>query len=1068
MTVKTAAARALQERRKNRTLPSIEVPEVQEASLARALQGIQEHLRMYEGDSGAPKERFVTMAELENAGLLKADVKGKFAYISQSLEKDVAQAAGSTANPTLTDPVKKDTSRTSKAPSGGSGGSTGATATKSKLNDNSDVNFANPAKNDFLYYDGNTFTTFPLFKKNNVWVAGQTFEKALRLRELAAGPSAVEGLGYIWVKDDQTLWWTDSAGNETQLGTGAAGATFAALTDTTVTSITSGEIPKWNGSVWVNNTLAEAGIAAASHTHVIADVTDFTDNSTNWDTAYGWGDHSLAGYVDGSAYLPLAGGAMSGNITGIPELQGSASYVVLGAEDSVSAMPYAGYNIDMASAAASHLLTGAIAGVLYQNSGAIKWYSDGSQTAGTVSTPAMQIDSSTLTVNRGISLGSVVAASTVDVSDHIALYSTSYGLNITGGSLNLVAAGSNSLQVQNGQVNTRGTHRIQNANNTDYVDLSHDGTDFNIAGTLTTDINVTGITAIKLQKQSAATQMRLDFANELGQTRYLFGLTSLTTDDFFIGLFNDAGTYVGTPLYMDGLTGDVTFGFDVAVTGDVTGANLSISNWDTAYGWGDHASGGYATLAGNNAFTGNPTFTISSIADFSITRDSVGAAGIKFADSGGTTGYVGSTTANPFVVYDSAAAVLAYVSSGGSIYADGNFFPSNDATNYVSATRVANWQTAYGWGDHASAGYAVTNSAIGFGTLVGGVSNSVATVIDLLFVDNANIGATQNLNFFIDTDGNQTGLEFGWYHNANGTSGATKIMTLQEDGDLVGTGAISGFTNLNVSNWDTAYGWGDYHSGGVITAGYQIKSTNSHIRLFGTANADPLDNTYIDRNAGTVVRLLNYDDSAATFTTLMSISEAFALTFPGITSLVLPVEFTTPGGGSANWNTAYGWGDHALAGYATGGTADTSYYKTASESVTSSITLQNDDHLASMTLTAGKYYAVSGCVLVQSGPGGFKWNFSFTQTPQFYDVAFVGIYDSSGPGAEIGDKVSDGSADGAVSTVTSAVYAMQVTGVIKAHATLSGTCTLQWAQNVSNAVAAQLKDGSCLTFTQLN
>ena len=33
------------------------------------------------------------------------------------------------------------------------------------------------------------------------------------------------------------------------------------MTDVTITSIASGELLKWNGSAWVNNTLAEAGIA---------------------------------------------------------------------------------------------------------------------------------------------------------------------------------------------------------------------------------------------------------------------------------------------------------------------------------------------------------------------------------------------------------------------------------------------------------------------------------------------------------------------------------------------------------------------------------------------------------------------------------------------------------------------------------------------------------------------------------------------------------------------------------------------------------------------------------------
>tara|TARA_R110000796_G_scaffold59371_4_gene136848 strand:- start:22825 stop:27495 length:4671 start_codon:yes stop_codon:yes gene_type:complete len=45
--------------------------------------------------------------------------------------------------------------------------------------------------------------------------------------------------------------------------------------------------------------LSDIGAAASAHTHVIADVTDFTDNSSNWDTAFGWGDHALVGYLDG-------------------------------------------------------------------------------------------------------------------------------------------------------------------------------------------------------------------------------------------------------------------------------------------------------------------------------------------------------------------------------------------------------------------------------------------------------------------------------------------------------------------------------------------------------------------------------------------------------------------------------------------------------------------------------------------------------------------------------------------------------------------------------------------------
>lgn len=55
--------------------------------------------------------------------------------------------------------------------------------------------------------------------------------------------------------------------------------TLADLSDVTITSIASGEILKWNGSAWVNNTLAEAGIAAASHAHSIENLEEISLSS---------------------------------------------------------------------------------------------------------------------------------------------------------------------------------------------------------------------------------------------------------------------------------------------------------------------------------------------------------------------------------------------------------------------------------------------------------------------------------------------------------------------------------------------------------------------------------------------------------------------------------------------------------------------------------------------------------------------------------------------------------------------------------------------------------------------
>ncbi|MGR3310669.1 MAG: hypothetical protein ACUZ77_07825 [Candidatus Brocadiales bacterium] len=45
---------------------------------------------------------------------------------------------------------------------------------------------------------------------------------------------------------------------------------IANLNDTVITAIAAGELLKWDGANWINNTLAEAGISASGHTHALA------------------------------------------------------------------------------------------------------------------------------------------------------------------------------------------------------------------------------------------------------------------------------------------------------------------------------------------------------------------------------------------------------------------------------------------------------------------------------------------------------------------------------------------------------------------------------------------------------------------------------------------------------------------------------------------------------------------------------------------------------------------------------------------------------------------------------
>jgi hypothetical protein len=76
--------------------------------------------------------------------------------------------------------------------------------------------------------------------------------------------------------------WYDSANDllKTYNGTTWASAgysTLAALEDTTITAVAAGEVLKYDGTKWINNTLAEANISEVGHTHTSGAITDFTE-----------------------------------------------------------------------------------------------------------------------------------------------------------------------------------------------------------------------------------------------------------------------------------------------------------------------------------------------------------------------------------------------------------------------------------------------------------------------------------------------------------------------------------------------------------------------------------------------------------------------------------------------------------------------------------------------------------------------------------------------------------------------------------------------------------------------
>lgn len=134
------------------------------------------------------------------------------------------------------------------------------------LNDVTDVTISTVADNEVLAYDSGTTT----------WINQTASEAGLATSAQGALADSATQPG------DNISTLTNDSGFITDI----TGGNLSDLADTTITTIASGEILKWNGTAWVNNTLAEAGISAVGHTHTASNVTDFdTEVSNNTDVA---------------------------------------------------------------------------------------------------------------------------------------------------------------------------------------------------------------------------------------------------------------------------------------------------------------------------------------------------------------------------------------------------------------------------------------------------------------------------------------------------------------------------------------------------------------------------------------------------------------------------------------------------------------------------------------------------------------------------------------------------------------------------------------------------------------
>jgi len=231
------------------------------------------------------------------------------------------------------------------------------------------------------------------------------------------------------------------------------------------------------------------------------------------------------------------------------------------------------------------------------------------------------------------------------------------------------------------------------------------------------------------------------------------------------------------------------------------------SNWNTAFGWGDHSTQGYLTSYTET----DPIFTASDAA--SITSIDIGNWNTAYGwGDHSTQGYLTSYT-------ETDPTVPSHVKS-------------------ITTTEKSNWNTAFGWGDHSTQGYLTSETD----------SQTLTFNSPNLSISNGN---TVDLSALLDDTDTNTYLQSLGFNLQNGVLTATLNDSSTVTVDLDG----------RYSTTDTTYSQATSTTLGLVKVGYSENGKNYPVEL---SNGQMFVNVpWTDTNTDTD----NYVDSVAFNTT---------------------------------------------------------------------------------------------------------------------------------------------------------------------------------------------------------
>ena len=309
------------------------------------------------------------------------------------------------------------------------------------------------------------------------------------------------------------------------------------------------------------------------------------------------------------------------------------------------------------------------------------------------------------------------------------------------------------------------------------------------------------------------------------------------------------------------------------LSGYATTANIAnSSNWDAAYGWGDHAAVGYLTAEVDTLDTvtgrGASTTTGITLSTSNLILDSASDQRIQHNVSG---------TETSKIIFRSSGSVDYYASNGMSFYATSNASPINRRLTLLTSGGVSvEYQN--------STKLETTSAGV---TITGDLSVSGTTDLDIEDLNNVDItgGLSDQQVLKWDSASSSWKPANDLVGGAQGVALTDLSVTTAPAGSTAlsynNTNGVFTFTPPDLSDYDTAFGWGDH-----AQAGYLTTETDP---VFA---ASPAANVTLSK--------INQWDTAYGWGNHANGGY-----------LVATAQDKT------NWNTAFGWSDHAQAGYLT-------------------------------------------------------------------------------------------------------------------------------------------------------